>query len=101
MTTIALAWQHDQVEGTLEVTDGSLTRLALGCGDGRLDGAAFALHGTGGCRLLVTVDEENLSLSAHPTMVTVRAGTHPFTFLLRDVSAVRPFSHDILLLSYR
>ncbi len=90
MITIAIEWHSDKVEGCLEVTHGVLAALGSGRGEGTIEGSRFSLHADGGCRLLVTVEEENLSWGAHPTMVTVRAGTRPFTFLLRDVSAEFP-----------
>ncbi len=90
MKTIAIEWHADLVEGTLEVTGGSLVRLAAGRGKGTVANGTFRLHAGGGCRLLATVEGENLGHGPSPTMVTVAAGTHPFTFLLRDVSAACP-----------
>ena len=90
MKTIAIEWPHDQVEGRIEVSSGRLGGLAVGRGAGAIEGNSFALQGGSGCRLLVTVEQENLSWGPNPTMVTVRAGTQPFSFLLRDVSAAYP-----------
>ncbi len=90
MKTIALDWPHDHIEGNLEVVHGRLATLQLGRGEGRLDAPAFTLHGGAGCRLLVTVDGENLAYSAHPTLLTVHVGTRSFSFLLRDVVADYP-----------
>jgi hypothetical protein len=90
MRTIAIEWQADRVEGTVKVTNGCLARLTPDRGEGAVEGCGFTLHGGSGCRLLATVEGENLSWGANPTMVTVCAGMHPFTFLLRDVSAAYP-----------
>jgi len=80
MKTIAIVWPHGDAVGEVRVSHGRLVSPQDG---------AFSL-GREGCRLEITVSEENVGYGAFPTMVTVTTAKHPFTFLLRDVHARAP-----------
>ena len=90
MPQVAVEWRAGPVEGRLEVVNGHLAALAVAKGEGSVEDDRFAFTSGGPCRLVVTLDDVNLSHGAHPTIVSIRCAVNPFTVLLRDVDAECP-----------
>ncbi|UVI27504.1 hypothetical protein [Paenibacillus spongiae] len=95
--SVQLLWNKDAVEGRIEVSAGTITRLesAAGSMETGSKGALFAVSVSGregddtNCKMLVSF--ENVSaVGGEPVLVTVDSTVHPFTFRLQDVDADYP-----------
>jgi hypothetical protein len=87
--TVAVIWRKGRPRGSVAIANGALAGLAVAGGRGSVEGEQFAFRG-GECRLEIAVAEARVAPGAHPTAVSLRTETNPFTFLLRDVVAEHP-----------
>lgn len=89
-TSVAIIWEKGPVSGRIAVDHGRLAGLRAAAGAGRAQGAR--LHVAAGSPGRVTASFQQAVCHPGPeaTLVTVDVQPHPFTFLLRDVSAEYP-----------
>ncbi len=89
MQTIAIEWQDNPLSGSIRVVSGELSKLDVARGSGSIECERFEL-GQGGCRIDISVKDEDVSFGAAPTIIEVDAGANSFAFFLRDVSSKYP-----------
>ncbi len=89
-TLAAVIWEHGPLEGSVEVSHGTLARMEVAEGEGRIEDADFHITTSGPCRLLIECADAATGSGANATRVTLNAGANPFTFFLRDVTREFP-----------
>lgn len=87
---VAIVWKNGPVRGTIDVLNGKLASVRIVSGRGRIAGNRFTMTSGESTRLELSIQEARMTPGANPTMVTVQAKRHPFTFFLRDVHAESP-----------
>lgn len=89
MIRAALLWHKAPGHGTVSARNGTLGRLAIASGKGRIQGAAFRLA-DGPARLEFSVSAARVAPGSGASLVSVCAGRRAFTFFLRDVQRRAP-----------
>lgn len=88
--TLTMEWKTGPVQGHFEVRHGRFLNGRLEKGKGRFTRNGFSCPGEGPVRIRFVIDQENVSVGAFATAVSVRTATNPFTFFLRDVQPDQP-----------
>jgi len=86
---VAVEWGSGPIKGFIKVRNGMLT------GD-----SDFSFEETGRCRLIIEVDNEDVSYSANATIITLLTERNPFSFFLRDVDRDFPIfipEYDVIV----
>src|SRR5579884_2066398 len=87
---LAIEWQEAPGEGVVEARFGRILHGEFPRSEGIFAGGRFHFEGAGPCRLELSVDADHLGPGSQTTTITVRGGTHSFTFFVRDVGAAAP-----------
>jgi hypothetical protein len=88
--SITVEWQSGPPKGSVEVKDGELLGLEVLRGEGRISDCDFDFEGEGPFKLRVLAACSPKRYETHPTVVSIRTESQPFTFFLRDVDARFP-----------
>ena len=86
----AVIWRQGPQTGTVETVNAGLAQARIATGDGRVEGAQFAVESAGACRLEIAIEAPPSPAGGRPALVTIRAREHPFTFFARDVDRRYP-----------
>jgi hypothetical protein len=86
---VAIEWQSGRPQGTITVTDGTLSSVTLARGKGTATAARFAAS-EGPFRLELQLTGSEVTYGPGAAIVTVAESQHPFSFFLRDVQAAQP-----------
>jgi len=87
---IAIVWAYGPVQGEIEVQNGSLGKISIVLGKGKIQNNVFLFNSNGENRLEIDIIDPNIKSGSGATLVTIRTKKHPFTFFLRDVSSNFP-----------
>ncbi len=90
MKEIAIEWDGGRPSGRVDVVDGDIGKLSIASGKGSVSGDRFSFTSDGACRLRIGISKCKLAVGTGATILTVRAGSSPFSFFLRDVSRKNP-----------
>lgn len=86
-TTVAIEWRGGKPKGRLQVADGKLLSAKVSRGAGSVEsGFQFAASGDSTFRIDVALEGTDQRYGQGPTIVSVLAGDHTFSFFLRDVN---------------
>lgn len=88
---IAVEWKNGRPQGVVSVTGGALARMSVARGEGTTGvGGQFTATQNAPFRLEIALDGSEAGYGAGAAIVTVAAGSDPFSFFLRDVRRQHP-----------
>ncbi len=87
--SVAVIWNNKGHKGQIVVRDGRLGEI-LAVHGGKCKGNEYVLESDSERRLIMNIEEARLGVDSNPTIVSILDEKNPFSFFLRDVSAVCP-----------
>lgn len=85
-----IEWNDIFPEGKIEVVNGKCRKIEID-GKGKVNGNFFSLtESKQNPKLIVTIDDVNLSYGLNSTIIRVKTKKDPFSFFLRDINASTP-----------
>ncbi|MEN8227305.1 MAG: hypothetical protein ABFS38_04055 [Bacteroidota bacterium] len=87
---IFIEWSSVQPAGTIEVQNGKLNKIEIIKGRGKVKNNRFEFSSAGSARIALEVDSARIKPGPEATLISVKTGTDPFSFLLRDVTRKFP-----------
>jgi len=82
---ISVEWKEQNASGIVEVLNCSLEKINIYRGIGKISGNKFSFSSRGANRLDITIKEAELKPGSGAAVITINAGTNPFSFFLRDI----------------
>lgn len=82
---VKLVWNVPALNGSVEISHGTLQRLSVAVGKGKVRGNQFSISGKEG-KLLLSIVNTNMKPGPEPTVIHVKSGVGSFSFFLRDVN---------------
>jgi hypothetical protein len=83
---ISVEWKELNVSGRVEVLNCSLEKINISRGRGKTSGDKFSFSTQGANRLDINIKESELNHGSRAAVITINAGTNPFSFFLRDIN---------------
>ncbi|MFH0756173.1 MAG: hypothetical protein V2B15_02665 [Bacteroidota bacterium] len=83
---ISMEWSGGMPSGTISVLNGTLTKMELVKGHGKIEDNRFEYTGTGPARMTLEFDDVQNNPGPGATIISVKTDSTPFSFFLRDVS---------------
>lgn len=88
--SIAVEWPNGQLKGTIEVSNGELSKIEIEEGKGKTKENAFEFKSSENVRILVTTGNVKDHQGSEATIVKVNTVKNPFSFFLRDINKEYP-----------
>ncbi len=83
---ISIEWSGGKPSGTISVLNGSLSKIEIVKGHGKIKDNRFELTTTGPARIALEFDDVQNNPGPGATIISVKTDNSPFSFFLRDVS---------------
>jgi hypothetical protein len=87
---ISILWKNGKPAGSIEVSDGKLSKIKIREGRGDASADTFRFKTEGEARLDLFLQDVRVNKGSGATIVSVRTKSNPFSFLLRDVNRAFP-----------
>jgi hypothetical protein len=83
---ISIEWNDGKPSGMISVLKGSLTKIEIVKGHGRIKDNHFGFTSSGSARITLTICDVQNNPGSEATIISVKSNNSPFSFFLRDVS---------------
>ena len=83
---VSIEWSKGRPSGTINVLNGSLTKIEIIKGPGKINDNRFEFSSSGNARITLEIDGVQNNPGPEPTIISVKTNTNSFSFFLRDVS---------------
>jgi hypothetical protein len=83
---IYIEWKSGKPSGTITVSNGSLTKIEIIKGPGKIKDNRFEFTSSGSARIKLEIDSAQNNPGPGATLISVKTNNSPFSFFLRDVS---------------
>ncbi|MDQ2864376.1 MAG: hypothetical protein M3R50_12150 [Bacteroidota bacterium] len=83
---ISIEWNSGKPSGTIEVLNGTLIKIEVIRGKGKIKDSRFNFTSAGQARISVEINNVKNQLGPEATIISVKTDNSPFSFFLRDVS---------------
>ncbi|MFI5187989.1 MAG: hypothetical protein ACHQF0_14760, partial [Chitinophagales bacterium] len=83
---ISIEWGNGRASGTINVLNGSLTKIEITKGHGKIFDNRFEFSQPGNVRITLEIDSVQNNPGPEPTIISIKTTTNSFSFFLRDVS---------------
>ena len=83
---ISIVFNRAKPSGTIQVLNGSLTKIKIIKGRGKVKGDYFEFTSSDNARILLEIDNAQNHVGPESTIISVKTNKYPFSFFLRDVS---------------
>ena len=87
---IAVEWLNEKPAGHIEVVNGSLKKIIMTRGNGKIKDNQFDFRSAGINRLEIEIINARMDPGSGATVVSILTGPQSFSFFLRDVSSAFP-----------
>jgi hypothetical protein len=87
---VVIKWSNEKPQGHIEIYNGSLERIALQQGKGKIHDNQFIFSSSEYNVLEVSLIDTKIKYGSGATVVSVHNGNHSFSFFLRDVTYEYP-----------
>lgn len=83
---VSIEWNNGKPYGTIEVLNGSLSKIEIIKGKGKVKGNRFEFTSSGESRITMEIDNAKNHAGPGATLISVKTDNSPFSFFLRDVT---------------
>ncbi|MEO9023089.1 MAG: hypothetical protein ABI237_06520 [Ginsengibacter sp.] len=83
---VSIEWNNGRPSGTIEILNGTLIKIEVKRGKGKIKDNHFDFTSAGQARISVEIDNVKNQLGPGATIISVKTDNSPFSFFLRDVS---------------
>lgn len=87
---ITIEWKKDNVQGSVDITNGILHSMKIEDGQGKINQNDFEIYGNTVSRLQIAIRNPKVNFGAGATIIHVNTPDHPFSFFLRDINSKEP-----------
>ena len=83
---ISIVFNRAKPSGTIQVLNGSLTKIKIIKGRGKVKDDHFEFTSSGNARIELEIDNAQNHVGPKSTIISVKTNNYPFSFFLRDIS---------------